>query len=135
MLGSRGVSVNEIGPVCLAHRVTHYTLCPLGKPEIAIGHEPRIEPWLPLTHQICLPLSRTRAHLSPAAEKLTSMDNKPNFSRELNPKVGWISRKNLASGRGGGFFLTSLFIELIDPGRRSFESNFRKLIRRAGIQA
>jgi hypothetical protein len=29
MLGSRGVSVNEIGPV-LWHRVTHYTLCPLG---------------------------------------------------------------------------------------------------------
>ena len=29
--------------------------------------------------------------------------------------VGWISRKNLHSGRGGAFFLTSLFIELIDP--------------------
>jgi hypothetical protein len=29
--------------------------------------------------------------------------------------VGWISRKNLGSGRGGAFFLTFLFIELIDP--------------------
>jgi transposase len=29
MLGSREVSVHEIGPVCLRHRVTHYTLCPL----------------------------------------------------------------------------------------------------------
>ena len=28
--------------------------------------------------------------------------------------VGWISRKNLRSGRGGGFFLTSLFIEHIE---------------------
>ena len=28
--------------------------------------------------------------------------------------VGWISRNNLASGRGGVFFLTSPFIELID---------------------
>jgi hypothetical protein len=31
--------------------------------------------------------------------------------------VGWISRNILASGRGGVFFLTSLFIELIDPAR------------------
>ena len=29
--------------------------------------------------------------------------------------VGWISRKTLHSGRGGAFFLTSLFIELIVP--------------------
>ena len=28
--------------------------------------------------------------------------------------VGWISRNNLASGRGGVFFLTSPFIELIE---------------------
>ena len=30
MLGSRGVSVNEIWPCVPWHRVTHYTLCPLG---------------------------------------------------------------------------------------------------------
>jgi hypothetical protein len=30
---------------------------------------------------------------SPAAEKLTRMNNKPNFSRELETSVGWISRK------------------------------------------
>jgi len=35
--------------------------------------------------------------------------------------VGWISRKNLASGRGGAFFLTSLFIELIE-GRQGSTS-------------
>jgi hypothetical protein len=29
----------------LRHRVTHFTLCPLVAPEIAIGLEPPIEPW------------------------------------------------------------------------------------------
>src|ERR1700730_10819632 len=32
-------------PCVLRHRVTHYTLCPLVSPEIAIGFEPPIEPW------------------------------------------------------------------------------------------
>ena len=36
----------------LRHRVTHYTLCPLGEPEIAIGHEPRIEPWFTLNRSL-----------------------------------------------------------------------------------
>jgi len=41
------------------------------------------------------------------------MDNKPNFYREA--KLQWAgSRERIsASGRGGAFFLTSLFIELI----------------------
>ena len=47
------------------------------------------------------------------AEKLTSMDNQPNLSREVNRQ--WAgSREPRRSGRGGAFFLTSLFIELID---------------------
>ena len=58
-------------------------------------------------------LANSTAFLS-SAEQLTRMDNKPNFSREQTT-VGWISRKNLHSGRGRAFFLTSLFIELIDP--------------------
>src|SRR6266576_3538744 len=33
-------------------------------------------------------------------------------------RVGWISRKPSRSGRGGSFFLTSLFIELIDSPAR-----------------
>jgi hypothetical protein len=43
------------------------------------------------------------------------MDHKLDSTREAPTVVGWISRKNLASGRGGCFFLTSLFIELIYP--------------------
>src|SRR5436189_5325544 len=42
------------------------------------------------------------------------MDNQPNIFRENETTVGWISSNNLHSGRGGVFFLTSLFIELID---------------------
>jgi hypothetical protein len=34
-----------VRPCVLRHRVTVITLCPLGEPEIAIGHEPPIEPW------------------------------------------------------------------------------------------
>jgi len=41
------------------------------------------------------------------------MDNRPNLQRN-ETRVGWISRKESRSGRGGAFFLTSLFIELID---------------------
>src|SRR6266576_3190484 len=40
----------------------------------------------------------------------------PQIERHSYSEVGWISRQILsASGRGRTFFLTSLFIELIDP--------------------
>jgi hypothetical protein len=32
--------------MCLQHEVSLLTLCPLGQPKKAIGHEPQIEPWL-----------------------------------------------------------------------------------------
>ena len=32
--------------VCLRHEVSLLTLCPLGQPKKAIGHESQIEPWL-----------------------------------------------------------------------------------------
>jgi len=43
-----------------------------------------------------------------------SMGNRPSFSREA--KLQWAGSRetNLASGRGRTFFLTSLFIELIE---------------------
>jgi hypothetical protein len=42
------------------------------------------------------------------------MDNKPNFSKEVKLQWAGSRERNLASGRGQTFFLTSLFIELID---------------------
>jgi hypothetical protein len=67
-----------------------------------------------LKHQSRLPLLQTRWHRHHQQRKLTRMGNKPNFSREV--KLQWAgSRETIStSGRGGVFFLTSLFIELID---------------------
>src|SRR5215469_6807018 len=65
------------GPVCNSHRVTHFTLCPLGEPEIAIGHEPRIEPWL--THSTTTSLS-----LSQLADNATSKQETYEIQRQ-NP--------------------------------------------------
>src|SRR6266853_1357635 len=50
--------------------------------------------------------------------KLMSMGNRPSFSRET--KLQWAgSRERISpSGRGGAFFLTSLFIELQWAGSR-----------------
>jgi hypothetical protein len=96
------------------HRVTHYTLCPLGEPEIAIGHEPRIEPWLTASEHSGLPRLSNSMTLPPSAGNLMRMDNtKLHQGNELQ----WAGsrERNLDSGRGGAFFLTSLFIELIDP--------------------
>ena len=52
---------------------------------------------------------------SPSAEKLTRMNKKPNFSREV--KLQWAGcRETISlSGQSGAFFLTFLFIERIDP--------------------
>ena len=44
-----------------------------------------------------------------------SMGKRPNFSREAKLQWAGSREKNLASGQGRTFFLTSLFIELIDP--------------------
>src|SRR6266700_1156048 len=70
-----------------------------------------------LEHQFGLPLFRTRWHRHHPRRKLMSMGNRTSFSREA--KLQWAGSRetNLASGRGRTFFLTSLFIELIDHGR------------------
>ncbi len=46
-----------------------------------------------------------------------SVGNRPSFSREVKLQWAGSRERNLASGRGRTFFLTSLFIELIDPQR------------------
>jgi hypothetical protein len=42
---------------------------------------------------------------SPSAKTLTRMDNKPNFSREVETSVGWISRKKSRLRSRRKFFL------------------------------
>jgi hypothetical protein len=43
-----------------------------------------------------------------------SVGNRPSFSREVKLQWAGSRERNLGSGRGRPFFLTSLFIELID---------------------
>ena len=59
---------------------------------------------------------------------LTRMDNKAKRLQGNETRVGWISRKESRSGRGESFFLTSLFIELIEkwPGASSLRVFLRK---------
>src|ERR1035438_8454153 len=45
------------------------------------------------------------------------MDNKPNFSRGMTLQWAGSRERNLGSGRGRTFFLTSLFRELIENCR------------------
>jgi hypothetical protein len=64
-----------------------------------------------------LPLSKLDGRVTIGRE-LTRMDNKPNFSRGMKLQWAGSRERNLASGRSGAFFLTSLFIELIDSATR-----------------
>jgi hypothetical protein len=63
---------------------------------------------------------------SPSAEKLRRMDNKPNFSKEVKLQWAGSRERNLASGRGQTFFLTSLFIERFDRWSLSATAMFRQ---------
>src|ERR1700745_2689609 len=61
-----------VRPCVLRHRVPVITLCPLGEPEIAIGHEPRIEPRLPKSNR--LPSFKSRRTLSPLENETKGME-------------------------------------------------------------
>ncbi len=58
--------------------------------------------------------SRKLDGIANSPEETHQNGHKSNFSQRSLIPVGWISRKHLASGRGRTFFLTSLFIELIE---------------------
>ena len=83
------------------------------------SHRPRASDrtMVDLEHQFGLPLFRTRWHRHHPRRKLMSMGNRPSFSREAQLQWAGSRETNLASGRGRTFFLTSLFIELIDSER------------------
>ena len=109
----------------LRHRVTVITLCPLGEPEIAIGLEPRIEPWLP-RNRIACQVSRAggRCHYSKmnrgngrAIQRKTSRAIESHLQT-----VGWISRQKISRlpAEGEAFLLTSPFIELAISFRDSW---------------
>ena len=105
-----------VRPCVLRHRVTVITLCPLGEPEIAIGHEPPIEPWLPRNRIAC---QVTRIDGRCHHEKMNRGNGRAiqrRTSRAIESHlqiVGWISRQKTSRlpAEGEAFLLTSLFIE------------------------
>ena len=115
MLGSRGVSVKTVRPCVPRHRVTH--LHPMPSRITRNSHRPRASDRTMVASEATSSLAALSNSMasSPSAEKLTTMDNKPNFSREVKFQWAGSRERNLASGRGGTFFLTSLFIERFDP--------------------
>jgi hypothetical protein len=94
----------------LRHRVTVLTLCPLGEPEIAIGQEPRIEPWLPRIESLAKFQESTGVVTT---EKMKPKDGRASQSKTLERSSGIsansgldIETKNLsATGRRRSFFV------------------------------
>jgi hypothetical protein len=111
MLGSRGVSVKTVRPCVPRHRVTH--LHPMPSRITRNSHRPRASDRTMVASEATRSLAALSNSMapSPSAGKLTRMDNKPNFSREVILQWAGSRERNLASGRGEAFFLTSLFIE------------------------
>ena len=105
-----------VRPCVLRHRVTVPTLCPLGEPEIAIGPEPRIEPWLP-RNRIACQVSRAggRCHYSKMNRgNGRAIQRRTSRAIESHQQiVGWISRQKISRlpAEGEPFLLTSPFIE------------------------
>ena len=105
-----------VRPCVLRHRVTVLTLGPLGEPEIAIGHEPRIEPWLPRIESLAKSQESADVVTTRKMNRGNGRANQSKTSRaiesHLHP-VGWISRRKTSRlpAEGEVFFLTSLFIE------------------------
>ncbi len=100
------------------------------------SHRPRASDrtMVDLEHQFGLPLFRTRWHRHHPRRKLMSMGNRPSFSREAQLQWAGSRETNLASGRGRTFFLTSLFIELIDPHRAGFRALTPSMRRPVGVK-
>ena len=99
-----------VRPCVLRHRVTVLTLCPLGKPEIAIGHEPRIEPWLPRSSIACQ-VSRVDGRCHHEKMKPRERKSKPeqNLSTDrgayLQSGLDIETKKFSATGRRRSFFV------------------------------
>src|SRR5258705_10856405 len=102
---------------------------------MAIGHEPRIEPWLTLSRHSLVALANSTAPLAHRRRLLrmgTSQTSpaKPNYrGLDLEKTFRLRSRQNffLDIPFDRTFFLTSLLIELID---RILANKRRKLVRR-----
>jgi hypothetical protein len=134
MLGSRGVSVKTVWPCVPRHRVTH--LHPMPSRITRNSHRPRASDRTMVASEATSSLAALSNSMasSPSVEKLTRMDNKPNFSREVKLQWAGSRERNLHSGRGRSFFLTSLFIERFDRWSTSAMAIFHQLTKAALAQ-
>ena len=85
-----------------APRVSQLTLCPLGQPEKAIGHESQIEPWLTLTTTL-LDASETDERRYASKMNLENWENRGSSYQYLGWMSGSISLRPPVAG--GVFFL------------------------------
>ena len=120
-LGFEGEYANRLETRrCRWHPVSGLTLCPLGQPEKALGHESQMEPWLTPYHHQGLPVFRTEWRRRDQKMELLRWNNadsnpgaQPQTSVFRSDKGLDVANKNRAYGEGRRMFLTSL---LIEPG-------------------
>jgi len=109
--GSRVSIPNACRHTVLWHPVSAKTLCPLGQPEKALGHEPQIEPWLTPYNRNACSVSQTdwrrRITESHAEDEEVRSVAQQNVSSGAQ---GWKSR-NFLPVMGEVFLLTFPFIE------------------------
>ena len=102
--------------------VSRATVCLLGQPKKAIGHESQIEPWLAIATR-CLqahrkPPEKTRTKMTPRASRESEKENRARAKCMGAANRGWMSEKYpLPAGQEKCFYLTSPFIEP-DPHQR-----------------
>jgi hypothetical protein len=115
------------------------TLCPLGQPEKALGHESQTEPWLtPYNHQ-GLPVFRTEWRRRDQKMELLRRNNansnpgaQPQTSVFRSDKGLDVANKNRAYGEGRRMFLTSLLIEQAFAQACAFCSSQQRVNERNG---
>ena len=109
--GSRVSIPNACRHTVLWHPVSAKTLCPLGQPEKALGHEPQIEPWL-------TPYNRSACQFQKPLGVVATNEDAARRWNNANPTTGarhqttgfygergWMSRKLSASSGGRKMFL------------------------------
>jgi hypothetical protein len=85
-----------------------------GIAQIALGHEPRIEPWLPLKQPVSIAALSNSIASSPGQPNSREWTTSQTSPEKWNYSGLDLEKEPRHSGRGGVFSLTSRFIELID---------------------
>ncbi len=92
------------------------TVCPLGQPKKAIGHESQIEPWLAIASTLLESAEeaagKTRTKMTPGISPRCEKENHARAKRVAAANRGWMLEKiSPWAGRQKCFYLTSPFIE------------------------